>query len=60
MQNFNFPEPWLDALGRGFCDEIFADLAPRINALIQNDVMIFPPIDRLFHALDLTSFWRSK
>ena len=60
MQNFNFPEPWLDALGRGFCDEIFADLAPRINALIQNDVMIFPPIDRLFHALDLTSFLEVK
>ena len=56
MKNFNFPEPWKNALGATFCDDFFSDLTPRIDRLINNDVIFFPPIDRLFQALHLTSF----
>ena len=60
MKNFNFPEPWQNALGTSFCDDFFGDLAPRIDELIDNDVKFFPPIDRLFEALNLTSFLDTK
>ena len=56
MKNFNFPEPWKNALGATFCNDFFSDLTPRIDRLIDNDVIFFPPIDRLFQALHLTSF----
>ena len=60
MKNFNFPEPWKNALGATFCDDFFSDLTPRIDELIDNDVKFFPPIDRLFEALNLTSFLDTK
>ena len=60
MKNFNFPELWKNALGATFCDDFFSDLTPRIDELIDNDVIFFPPIDRLFHALHLTSFRDTK
>ena len=60
MKNFNFPEPWKNALGATFCDDFFSDLTPSIDELIDNDVKFFPPIDRLFEALNLTSFLDTK
>ena len=60
MKNFNFPEPWKNALGATFCDDFFSDLTPRIDELIDNDVKFFPPIDKLFEALNLTSFLDTK
>ena len=60
MKNFNFPESWQNALGASFCDDFFSYLAPRIDELIDNDVKFFPPIDRLFEALNLTSFLDTK
>ena len=60
MKNFNFPEPWQNAIGASFCNDFFGDLAPRIDELIDNDVKFFPPIDRLFEALNLTSFLDTK
>ena len=60
MKNFNFPEHWRNALGTSFCDDFFGDLTPRIDELIDNDVIFFPPLDRLFHALHLTSFLDTK
>ena len=60
MKNFNFPEPWKNALGATFCDDFFSDLTPRIDALIDDDVIFFPPIDSLFQALHLTSFLDTK
>ena len=60
MKNFNFPEPWKNALGATFCNDFFSDLTPRIDALIDDDVIFFPPIDSLFQALHLTSFLDTK
>ena len=60
MKNFNFPEPWKNALGASFCNDFFSDLTPRIDRLIDNDVIFFPPIDMLFQALHLTSFLDTK
>mgnify|MGYP000376475156 CR=1 FL=1 len=60
MKNFNFPEPWKNALGATFCDDFFSDLTPRIDVLIDDDVIFFPPIDSLFQALHLTSFLDTK
>ena len=60
MKNFNFPEPWKNALGATFCDDFFSDLTPIIDELIDNDVKFFPPIDRFFEALNLTSFLDTK
>jgi uracil-DNA glycosylase len=56
VKNFDFPEHWKNALGASFCNDFFSDLTPRIDRLIDNDVIFFPPIDRLFQALHLTSF----
>ena len=56
MKNFDFPEHWKNALGASFCNDFFSDLTPRIDGLIDNDVIFFPPIDRLSQALHLTSF----
>ena len=60
MKNFNFPEPWKIALGASFCDDFFSDLTPRIDELVDNDVIFYPPIDLLFQALHLTSFLDTK
>ena len=60
MKNFNFPEHWTSALGPSFCNNFFADIAPRIDRLIGEDVIFFPPIDMLFQALHLTSFLDTK
>jgi uracil-DNA glycosylase len=60
MKNFNFPELWQNALGASFCNDFFSDFAPRIEELIDNNVKFFPPIDRLFEALNLTSFLDTK
>ena len=60
MKNFNFPEPWKIALGASFCDDFFSDLTPRIDELVDNDVIFYPPIDLLFQALHFTSFLDTK
>ena len=60
MKNFNFPEHWTNALGSSFCNNFFGDIAPRIDQLIDEDVIFFPPIDMLFQALHLTSFLDTK
>ena len=60
MKNFNFPEHWTNALGASFCNNFFGDIAPRIDRLIDEDVIFFPPIDMLFQALHLTSFLDTK
>lgn len=60
MKNFNFPEHWTIALGPSFCNNFFGDIAPRIDRLIDEDVIFFPPIDMLFQALHLTSFLDTK
>jgi uracil-DNA glycosylase len=60
VKNFNFPEPWKNALGASFCNDFFSDLALRIDELIDSDVIFFPPIDQLFQALHLTSFLDTK
>ena len=60
MKNFKFPEPWKNALGASFCNDFFGDIAPRIDRLIDEDVIFFPPIDMLFQALHLTSFLDTK
>ena len=60
VKNFNLPESWQNALGSRFCEEIVADLEPRINELIDNGAKIFPSIDRIFHALFLTPFSETK
>jgi uracil-DNA glycosylase len=60
VKNFNFPEHWKNALGASFCDDFFGNLTPRIDELIDDDVIFFPPIDRLFQALHLTSFLDTK
>lgn len=60
MKNFNFPEHWTNALGSSFCNNFFGDIVPRIDRLIDEDVIFFPPIDMLFQALHLTSFLDTK
>jgi len=60
VKNFNFPEHWTSALGPSFCNNFFGDIAPRIDRLIDEDVIFFPPIDMLFQALHLTSFLDTK
>ena len=60
MKNFNFPEHWTSALGPSFCNNFFGDITPRIDRLIDENVIFFPPIDMLFQALHLTSFLDTK
>ena len=56
MNILNFPDPWLEPLGKGFCIDFLNDIESKFLKLSTEDVAIFPPIPSIFRALELVRF----
>ena len=56
MHNFKFPNSWLKALEPSFDRAKLKELGKKIDQLVQQDVIIFPPLKKVFHALELVDF----
>ena len=60
MNIFNFPEAWLEPLGKGFCIDFFDDIESKFLALKAENMTIFPPTSMIFRALELVDFHEAK
>lgn len=56
MNKLNFPDPWLEALGKAFCVEFLEDMEKKLYAFRAENITIFPPPNDIFKALDLVNF----
>jgi len=56
----NFPEPWLEPLGKAFCEELLNEIETKILKLPVKNSKIFPPISTIFRALELVDFANVK
>jgi len=52
----NFPNPWLEPLGKAFCEEFLIGIETKISQLPINNSRIFPPTHSIFRALELVDF----
>ena len=60
MNIFNFPDTWLEPLGKGFCNDFLDDMESKFLKLNAKDMAIFPPIPSIFRALELVHFNEAK
>ena len=60
MNIFNFPEAWLEPLGKGFCIDFFDDIESKFLTLKAENMTIFPPTSMIFRALELVDFYEAK
>ena len=60
MNIFNFPEPWLEPLGKGFCKDFLDDIESKYLKLQADNITIFPPTYMIFRALELVDFYEAK
>ena len=56
MNNFNFPEPWLEPLGEAFCRETLNQITIQLESLTKKNLVIFPPLQMIFQALDFVKY----
>ena len=56
MNILNFPNPWLEPLGKAFCEEFLIGIETKISQLPINNSRIFPPTHSIFRALELVDF----
>jgi len=56
----NFPQTWLKPLGKGFCKDFLDDIESKFLKLNTLDKSIFPPISKIFRALELVNFNDAK
>ena len=56
MNIFNFPDPWLEPLGKRFCIDFLNEMELKFLNLHVEDMAIFPPIPSIFRALELVHF----
>ena len=56
MNIFNFPDTWLDPLGKGFCIDFLNEIESKFLKLKTENIAIFPPIPLVFRALELVHF----
>jgi len=56
----NFPDSWLEPLGKGFCIDFLNQIESKFLKLQTEDVTIFPPIPSIFRALELVHFDEAK
>ena len=56
MNIFNFPDTWLEPLGKGFCEDFLDEIESKFLKLIVEEATIFPPISCIFRALELVRF----
>jgi uracil-DNA glycosylase len=57
---FNFPEAWLEPLGKGFCIDFLDDIESKFLTLKAENMTIFPPTSMIFRALELVDFYEAK
>ena len=60
MNIFNFPEAWLEPLGKGFCKDFLDDIESKFLKLKAENMTIFPPTSMIFRALELVDFHEAK
>ena len=56
MNIFNFPDTWLEPLGKRFCIDFINEMELKFLNLHVEDMAIFPPIPSIFRALELVHF----
>ena len=56
MNILNFPDTWLEPLGKGFCKDFLDEIESKFLKLIVEEATIFPPISCIFRALELVRF----
>ena len=60
MNIFNFPDTWIEPLGKGFCQDFLNEIDLKFSKLNDGNVNIFPPINSVFRALELVHFKEAK
>ena len=56
MNILNFPDPWLEPLGKAFCEELLSEIETKILKLSIKNSKIFPPNSSIFRALEVVDF----
>ena len=56
MNIFNFPNTWLEPLGKRFCIDFLNEMESKFLKLNTENMSIFPPIPSIFRALELVHF----
>ena len=60
MNNLNFPDTWLDPLGKAFCEEFLKEIEAKILKISHQNPRIFPPTYCIFRSLKLVDFRNAK
>ena len=60
MNILNFPDTWLEPLGKGFCLDFLDEMESKFLKLQAQDISIFPPSSSIFRALELVNFFEAK
>ena len=60
MNNFNFPDTWLEPLGKRFCIDFLNEMESKFLKLNTENMAIFPAIPSIFRALELVYFHEVK
>tara|TARA_A100000164_G_scaffold160566_1_gene142363 strand:- start:762 stop:1436 length:675 start_codon:yes stop_codon:yes gene_type:complete len=56
----NFPDTWLDPLGKAFCKEFLEEIEAKIFEISHQYSKIFPPTSCIFRSLELVDFRNAK
>jgi uracil-DNA glycosylase len=56
----NFPDTWLEPLGKGFCQDFLVEMESKFLKLHAQNISIFPPNPSIFRALELVHFLEAK
>ena len=60
MNNFNFPDTWLEPLGKRFCIDFLNEMESKFLKLNTENMAIFPAIKYILRALELVYFYEVK
>ena len=60
MNILSFPDAWLEPIGRGFCEDFLGNIQSKLIHNQDESVVIFPPRNFIFRALDLVRFEDAK
>ena len=60
MNILNFPESWLEPLGKGFCLDFLDNIESKFLKINTPDKSIFPPTSKIFRALEMVNFNDAK
>ena len=60
MNILNFPDSWLEPLGKGFCKDFLDDIETKFLKINSGNISIFPPASKIFRSLELVNFNDAK